>query len=116
MLVGIGRFGPYVLHRKKFYSLRKTQDPATITDQEAIAIIDEKRAGEANRTIQEFAERPDVKVLNGKYGPDISIGKENFKIPKGAVPANLSLQDCLDIAKNAAPTGKKKGMAGKGKK
>jgi len=116
MLVGIGRFGPYVLHRKKFYSLRKTQDPATITDQEAIAIIEEKRAGEANRTIQEFAERPDVKVLNGKYGPYISIGKENFKIPKGAVPANLSLQDCLDIAKNAAPTGKKKGMAGKGKK
>lgn len=116
MLVGIGRFGPYVLHKKKFYSLKKTQDPASITDQEAIEIIEEKRIGEASRTIREFAERPDIKVLNGKYGPYFSIGKENYKIPKGVVPENLTLQECLDIAKNAAPTTRKKGQTGKGKK
>ncbi|MBK7172022.1 MAG: type I DNA topoisomerase [Bacteroidales bacterium] len=116
LIVGIGRFGPYVLHNKKFFSLNKTQDPNTITEAEAITLIEEKRIGEANRMIREYAERPDVKVINGRFGPYISIGKENFKIPKGVVPASLTLQDCLDIAKNAPPSTKKKGAASRGKK
>ncbi|MBK7212141.1 MAG: type I DNA topoisomerase [Bacteroidales bacterium] len=114
MVVGIGRFGPYVLHMKKFYSLSKTDDPATITAEAAIVLIEEKRSGDANRIITEFAERPDIKVLNGRFGPYISIAKENYKIPKDKTPAALTLQDCLDIAKNSAPTGKKK-VAGRRK-
>jgi DNA topoisomerase I len=116
MIIGIGRFGPYVLHKKKFYSLKKTDDPATITAEEAIIIIEEKRIGEANRTIREFPERPDVKVLNGRFGPYISIGKDNFKIPKGTVPSSLNLDDCLEIAKNSPPSGKKKVIVRRGKK
>jgi len=116
MVVGIGRFGPYVLHKKKFFSLKKTDDPVTLTADEAILLIEEKRIGEANRIIREFTERPDVKVLNGRFGPYISIEKENYKIPKGVVPASLDLAACLEIAKNATPSGKKKTPARKGKK
>lgn len=116
MVVGLGRFGPYVLHSKKFYSLKKTDDPVTLTAEMAIAIIEEKRQGEANRVIREFQDRPDVKVLNGRYGPYFSIGKENYKIPKGKDPAQLSLEDCLEIAKNNPSTGKKKRPPVRGKK
>ena len=116
MTVGIGRFGPYVLHKKKFYSLKKTDDPATITAGEAILLIDEKRIGEANRLIREFTERPDVRVLNGRFGPYFCIGKDNYKIPKGTEPASLSLEDCLEIAKNAPPPAKKKGFVRRVKK
>ncbi len=116
MIVGIGRFGPYVLHNKKFYSLKKTDDPVTLTADEAIDLIVEKRVVEANRTISEFVERPDVKVLNGRFGPYISIGKENYKIPKGSAPASLSLNECLEIAKSAPPSAKKKGFVKRGKK
>ncbi len=116
MVVGLGRFGPYVLHKKKFFSLKKTQDPVTLTSDEAIALIEEKRAGEANRTIREFTERPDIKVLNGRYGPYIACGKENFKIPKGKIPASLTLEDCLEIIQNTAPSAKKKGIVKKGSK
>jgi DNA topoisomerase I len=116
MIVGIGRFGPYVLHNKKFYSLKKTDDPVTLTADEAIALIGEKRVGDANRTIREFAERPDVKVLNGRFGPYISIGKDNFKIPKGTEPSSLDLVACLEIAKSSPPSGKKKVAIRKGKK
>jgi len=116
MVVGLGRFGPYVLHKKKFFSLKKTQDPVTLTSDEAIALIEEKRVGEANRTIREFTERPDIKVLNGRYGPYIACGKENFKIPKGKIPASLTLEDCLEIIQNTAPSAKKKGIVKKGSK
>ncbi len=116
MIVGIGRFGPYVLHNKKFYSLKKTDDPVTLTADEAILLIEEKRVGEASRIIREFVERPDVKVLNGRFGPYISIEKENYKIPKGTIPASLDLAACLEIAKNSTPSGKKKPLARKGKK
>jgi DNA topoisomerase I len=116
MVVGIGRFGPYVLHKKKFYSLKKSDDPVTLTTEMAIAIIEEKRTGEANRLIREFVERPDIKVQNGRFGPYISIGKENFKIPKGKDPASLTLEDCLEISKNAPAGGKKKNPGRRGSK
>jgi len=116
MVVGIGRFGPYVLHKKKFYSLKKTDDPVTLTAAEAIQLIEEKRVGDANRIILEFSERPDIKVLNGRFGPYISIGKDNFKIPKGSIPAALTLNECLEIAKANPSSGKKKPPVRKGKK
>ncbi len=105
--IGIGRFGPYVLHKSKFCSLKKTDDPATITTERAIELIEEKRTEGANRTIKSFAERPDVLVLNGRYGPYISIGKNNIKIPKGTEPAMLTLEDCLKLGDAPAPAKKK---------
>lgn len=105
--VAIGRFGPYVLHQSKFCSLKSTDDPASITIERAIELIEAKRTENANRTIKTFAERPDVLVLNGRFGPYIAIGKNNVKIPKGTDPASLTLEDCLKLGDAPAPAKKK---------
>ena len=117
LTIGIGRFGPYVLHKSKFYSLKKEDDPATITIERAIELIDAKRVEGANKTIKSFTERPDVLVLNGRYGPYIAVGDRNIKIPKEKNPALLTLQECLQLADDApAPARKKFIPRGKGTK
>jgi DNA topoisomerase-1 len=79
--VNIGRFGPYIAHDKKFYSLGKEMDPYTISLDEAIPIIVEKRAAKEERTIKVF-EKEKIQLLRGPYGPYIKQGLRNYKIPK----------------------------------
>ncbi|TGE08794.1 type I DNA topoisomerase [Hymenobacter fodinae] len=98
MTAALGRFGPYIRHDSKFYSLTKEQDPHTITAQEAIDLIEAKRKADAERLIKEFAENPEVQVLNGRFGPYIVVGKKNVKIPKGEEPTSLTLERCLELA------------------
>jgi len=98
LIVSVSRFGPYIKHKNGFYSLKKGDDPTTITESEAIELIQEKRKKESNRLIKDFPENTEVKVLNGRWGAYFSIGKSNFKIPKGVDPQQLSLEDCLKIA------------------
>ncbi|MDX2197034.1 MAG: type I DNA topoisomerase [Cytophagales bacterium] len=98
MVANIGKFGPYIKHGDKYYSLAKTDDPMTVTAERSIDIIAEKRQSESNKIIKEFAENAEVKVLNGKYGPYIVYGKRNIKIPKDRKPAELTLQDCTALA------------------
>ena len=81
VLVNIGRFGPYISHDKKFYSLGKDLDPYSISLEEATPIIVEKRAAKEERTIKVF-EKEKIQVLKGPYGPYIKQGLRNFKIPK----------------------------------
>ena len=97
LVIGVGRFGPYVRHKGKFYSLAKTDDPYTIEDDRALEIIKEKRTQEENRNIKQFEEEPGLQVLNGRYGPYISFNKKNYRIPKGTEPKELSLEDCREI-------------------
>lgn len=113
LTVGIGRFGPYIKHASKFYSLKKTDDPATINESRAIEIIEAKRKQEADNLIKEFAERSDVKVLNGRYGPYVAVGKVNYKIPKKTDPASLTLQQCLELAEKQNPKKSSKSKARK---
>jgi DNA topoisomerase-1 len=101
LVIGVGRFGPYVRHKGKFYSLAKTDDPYTIRDERAIEIISEKRTQEENRNIKLFEKEPDLLVLNGRYGPYISFRKKNYRIPKGTNPKELSLEDCREIIAKA---------------
>ncbi len=101
MVIGVGRFGPYVRHKGKFYSLAKTDDPYSIEVERAIEIINEKRTQEENRNIKQFDEEPGLLVLNGRYGPYISFNKKNFRIPKGTEPKELSLEDCREIIAKA---------------
>lgn len=98
MTAALGRFGPYIRHDSKFYSLTKEQDPHTITATEAIELIENKRKTDAERLIKDFPENPDVQVLNGRFGPYIVAGKKNVKIPKGEEPAGLTLERCLELA------------------
>jgi DNA topoisomerase-1 len=103
---GKGRFGPYVKHHGKYYSLGKTDQLSSLTQERAIELILAKRNMEANKFIKEFAENEAVKIVNGMYGPYIQIGKRNVKIPKGTEPASLTLEECLALG-DAAPAPKK---------
>jgi len=101
MIVAIGRFGPYVRHDNKFYSLTKEDDPFTVDEQRCITIIENKRKADAEKEIKVFPENPDIKVLNGRFGPYISAGSKNVKIPKDRDPKSLTLEECLDMAEKA---------------
>jgi len=110
VVVAIGRFGPYVLHDKKFVSIPKEEDPYTITLDKAIELIQNKRVSDANKTIKAFDENPDILVLNGRFGPYIKAGKKNVKIPKDKDPKDLTLEECVELAANAP---EKKGRFGR---
>lgn len=101
VVANIGRFGPYVLHDKKFVSIPKGEDPYTITPERAVELIEAKREADRNKTIKLFPENADVQVLNGRFGPYIKVGKKNVKVPKDKIPAELSLEECLILAENA---------------
>jgi DNA topoisomerase-1 len=105
MVVGIGKFGPYIRHNSGFFSLAKTDDPMTISSERGIEIIIAKREADAKKVINIFESDPVVSVLNGRYGPYISQGKENYKIPKDKSPEALTLSDCLEIIANGAAAG-----------
>ena len=98
MSVNIGKFGPYVKHDAKYYSLKPTDDPMAVTEDRLIEIIEEKRLIELNRTIKEFDENPNVKVLNGRYGPYVAFEKRNLKIPKGTDPASMTYEEIVQLA------------------
>lgn len=100
VVVNIGRFGPYVLHDKKFVSIPKDQDPYEIPLEKAIELIQNKRIADANKLIKAFPENEDIQVLNGRFGPYIKAGKKNVKIPKGKEPASLTLEECVELAAN----------------
>ncbi|MDR1810358.1 MAG: type I DNA topoisomerase [Prevotella sp.] len=102
MVVGIGRFGPYVRHNNQFVSLPKGIDPYGITSDEAIALILEKRKKDSEKLIKTFSEDADIQILNGRYGPYISYRKNNYKIPKSATPAALSYEECMKIIQEGA--------------
>ena len=105
-----GRFGPYVLHNKKYYSIPKEKNLFTLTLEEAIDIIKEKKADEASRHLKKFEEEPEMEILNGRYGPYISYKKKNYHLPKKLAenPAELTLEQCKEIIANQekAPTKK----------
>ncbi|KPK84152.1 MAG: DNA topoisomerase I [Bacteroides sp. SM23_62_1] len=100
ILAGIGKYGPYIRHKNKFYSLKKDNDnPLTIKLEDAIALIQEKREQEKKRIIKKFVENPDLQILNGRWGPYISYHKNNYRIPKKYNPETLSLEQCMEIIK-----------------
>ncbi|HRS53942.1 MAG TPA: DNA topoisomerase, partial [Bacteroidales bacterium] len=97
ILVGIGRFGPYIKHGSNFYSLRKTDDPMTIDIQTAIEIILDKRKKNSEKIILKSTGNDDIKIIKGKWGPYISKGNKNYKIPKNVDPYTLTIEDCKNI-------------------
>ncbi|HMD59673.1 MAG TPA: DNA topoisomerase I [Steroidobacteraceae bacterium] len=88
----IGRFGPYIKYGSKYVSL-KDDDPYTVTLEKALAVIAAKQLADANRIIQNFAAEK-IQVLNGRYGPYISDGAKNARIPKDRDPKSLTLEQC----------------------
>lgn len=97
MKVGIGRFGPYIVHNSVFTSLGKEDDPYTVGPERCIELIEAKRKKDAEKLIKTFDENPDLKILNGRWGPFIALGRENFRIPKGTEPSRLEFGDVVQI-------------------
>jgi DNA topoisomerase-1 len=116
MTVAIGKFGPYIRHDGAFYSLPKDVDPLDVAEDQAIEIIIDKRKRDSERVIKTFAEAPDVKILNGRWGPYIEFGKQNVKIPKDKDPAALTYEECKALADAEAKAPKKPGAKRFGKK
>ena len=99
--IGTGRFGPYVLHNKKYVSLPKGSDPMGVTLQEAIKLIIEKRQAEVERHLRKFEEEPELEVLNGRYGPYIAYKGNNYRLPKTLAERakELTLEECMTVVK-----------------
>lgn len=95
----IGRFGPYVQHNGKFVSL-KEDDPMEISLKRAIEVIKEKRIEDAKKIIKTFPEDDSMQLLNGRWGPYLKIGKNNFKLPKDIEVEKLTYEECIEISKN----------------
>ncbi len=110
IVVAVGRFGPYVRHDGKFYSLAKTDNPALIDYDRAVAIINEKREKDLNNILRAFDEDPEMLVLDGRFGPYISYKKSNFKLPKGTDLSSLTYEQCMAFVEDPKNTPKKKGV------
>ena len=101
--IGAGRFGPYVLHAKKYVSIPKGEDPLSLTLERAIELIKEKRETEQKRHIKAFDEDAKLEILNGRYGPYIVYDGKNYRIPKNkqANVEELTYDECMTIVKES---------------
>lgn len=99
VVIGAGKFGPYVLHNKKYVSLPKTEDPMTVSLETAIGLIEQKRSQEQERHIKIFEEDTKLEVLNGRYGPYIAYDGKNYRMPKNLhdKAAELTYEQCMEI-------------------
>ena len=97
--IGAGRFGPYVLHDRKYTSLPKNADPMAITLDEAIALIQEKRQQDSQKHLKFFLEDPKLEILNGRYGPYLVYDGKNYRLPKNLheKAKELTFDECMKI-------------------
>jgi len=110
--VNIGRFGPYVRHGKAFVSLKKDDDPYTITMERAQELIEQKAAALEAATLRTYEGSP-VRIIKGRFGPYITDGSRRAPLPRGKEPESLSVLDCEFFLNEAAQ--KEKPAKGKGK-
>jgi DNA topoisomerase-1 len=104
--VGVGRFGPFVKQGSVYASLKAEDDPYTIELPRALQLVQEKLEAIANRTILDFGNG--IQVLNGRYGPYITDGEKNARIPKEREPKTLTEAECVELLA-AAPVKKPRG-------
>jgi DNA topoisomerase-1 len=112
IVASIGRFGPYLKYGSKYVSL-KEDDPYTVTHERALEVIRAKIEADANRIINDFA-TDGIQVLNGRYGPYVTDGKKNAKIPKGREPKSLTLEECRELIAQAPERGARFGRGKRG--
>ena len=105
ILAAAGRYGPYIKYDGKNITLDKGTDIASLTEEQAIDFIRNK---ETKNVLISYPEDANLKVMNGRYGPYITNGTDNFKIPKDVVANKLSYEECVKIIQETAPTTKKR--------
>ena len=103
VVIGAGRFGPYILHNKKYVSLPADEDPLTIKLSTAVALIERRRMEDNMRHLKKFDEEPKLEVMKGKYGPYLVYDGKNYRLPKAMHEraTELTLQECMDVIKSA---------------
>lgn len=104
----VGRFGPYLQHGKAFVSLKKEDDPMTVSLDRACEIILQKREDDANKILKVFPEQEDMQILNGRWGAYLKVGKDNVKLPKDSNWEILTYEECVKLHKEQ-PAAKKTG-------
>jgi DNA topoisomerase-1 len=98
VMVGAGRFGPYIHYDKSYTSIPKTMDPLEITLEDAITLLKDKEESDAKKHLKKFEEEPELEIMNGRYGPYIAYNGVNYKIPKTVKdPESLTLEACQEI-------------------
>lgn len=100
IVVNIGRFGPYIRYGQKYVSLREPEDPYTVSRERALELITEHKTNNANRVIKDF-EGSSMQILKGRYGPYITDGKKNARMPKDREPATLTKEECEKLLQEA---------------
>jgi len=109
MIIGTGRFGPYIQHDGKYVSIPKDSDPLAITVEDAIRLIDEKRKADQASHLKVYEEDANLEVMNGRFGPYIKWNGANYKIPKTIKePASLTYEQCMEIINNQGEATPKK--------
>ena len=114
LTVANGRFGPYVRHKAKYYSLPKDMDPLSCTQEQAIQLIQEKHASEEKSLLKTFAEDAELQIRDGRFGSYMKYKGENYKLPKDVDPQSLSYEDCMKIVSEAPAKPARKSSARKG--
>ena len=114
LTVANGRFGPYVRHKAKYYSLPKDMDPLSCTQEQAIQLIQEKHASEEKSLLKTFAEDAELQIRDGCFGPYMKYKGGNYKLPKDVDPQSLSYEDCMKIVSEAPAKPARKSSARKG--
>ena len=102
--VAVGKYGPYLKYDGKNITLNKGTVVAEMVLEDAVQVI---TGAQSNNVLASFKENPDIKVMNGRYGAYLTDGTNNYKLPKGRVPENLTYDDCMEIISNTTPTAKK---------
>ncbi len=102
-IIGIGRFGPYVLHKKQYTSLPATEDPLTVSLETVVSLLAAKQEAEAKRHVKIFEGEKPLEIINGRYGPYIQYDGKNYRIPKTMHEnvAGLTLEECMRIVEEA---------------
>ena len=97
--IGTGRFGPYILHNRKFTSLPKDTDPMAVTLEDAIALIEEKRKQDVEKHLKVFVEDDKLEIMNGRYGPYLVYEGKNYRLPKNLhdKAVELTYDECMKI-------------------
>lgn len=113
IVVSTGRFGPYIKHDGQFVSLPKGADPFSIENDDAIALIEEKRKKDKEKVIKTFSNDADLQLLNGRYGPYIAYRGINYRIPKKTDAASMTYDDCMKIIDSTETKPAKKNPRGK---
>lgn len=110
IIAAIGRFGPYIKHNDKFISIKNKFDPHTITLDEAISVIEEKKISDSEKYIKIFEEEPTYQILKGRWGVYLKAGNKNVKLPKDRDPKSFTFEEVVKLAEEsvASPKARKR--------